>query len=233
MIQKPGRISLVFSLLFLTTGASAQDATREAEIAKTGLAYLHFGPGAGYPHALTIGADFVAGRSQFTIGYAGLSKKSPGLPRNAPELTTYGYLDVNLFRYPQQTFSGLKIGYGYIWYLGGGAIPRHRFVMRGSALIGQRRDLIGGRNYLHGLSGYEYEKHRAFGVMLEPRMEFIAARGFGGGIGPYVVITDHIVGGGVSLSMLVGYVSNYRRPVNKADREATIQRRLHPFRRFR
>lgn len=232
MIRPTVKLLLATALL-LPPAARAQKRQSFAEIPNTGFAYMHMGVGLGYPHALRIGADFIgAGHHQFTLGYTGTTRKSGRVPRGAVEETSW--FDVSPFNHPQQEFSGVNIGYGYVLYLPNKDQVRNRFVLRGSLLLGKTTDIAnvviisnaGGIRYT-----YDIERTKTRGVLFEPRMEFIAAKGFGVGIGPYVVATNKMIGGGISANILFGYVSNYLRPINVAQERNHEERRKHPFRR--
>ena len=212
--------------------ASAQEQQRSVDIRKTGLAYAHFGIGAGFPHTFRAGADFILkGRHELTIGYTGMARKSPGVPAGAQKL---GGL-LQLTEYPQETFSGLALGYGYIWYLPKSGYIRNRLVLRASLLLGTRDDLSNVQvDRRRGTISYTYERStfKSAGLLVEPRLQLIANRGFGMETGPYIVLTDHMLGAGLSVNMLFGYVSNYRRPVPPLGRQRQDFHRKHPFRRF-
>lgn len=225
--------SLLLIATLLPILSSAQKRQSFADIPNTGFAYMHMGVGLGYPHSVRLGADFIgAGHHQFTIGYTGTTRKSPRVPKGAEK--QQGFLKIDPFDHPQQTFSGLNIGYGYVFYLPNRDQVRNRIVLRGSLLLGKNQDLtnIQASNSGSGLYySFDRESETSRGVLFEPRLELIAARGFGMGLGPYVIVTNKMIGGGISANMLFGYVSNYLRPINVVQERNREERRRRPFRR--
>ena len=212
--------SLMLACFFIAAYDSAAQGQGTANV----FVYSDIAFGIGEPWGFRATANCLFLRHhEIGLGYNSYWHRGPEVP-DGTEYYNSSYTAITT--YPQETISGAALTYAYVFY------PKKkpdqlRYLLRAGLLLG-RRSAPYNFHELNALSKtweFDYSEEPVTAFIFQPTINVTPTKAFGMTAGAYLLLQEHISGGGIFMGLQIGKVGNHFR-YQAAEKRAAWRARL-------